>query len=111
MREFVELAARELGLTLAWEGKGPATMGLVVRDRVHRLPQGRVVVRIDPRYFRPTEVETLLGDASLAHARLGWKPRIGFEQLVTEMVASDYDRARRFSLIKQHGFQTMDHHE
>jgi GDPmannose 4,6-dehydratase len=70
-----------------------------------------VVVRVDPRYFRPTEVETLLGDPSKAKAKLGWTPTTTFEELVREMVQSDYTAARRDSLVKLAGFQAYDHHE
>jgi GDPmannose 4,6-dehydratase len=70
-----------------------------------------VIVRVDPRYFRPTEVETLLGDPTKARERLGWTPTTTFEQLVQEMVESDYTSAKRDSLVKLAGFQAYDHHE
>jgi GDPmannose 4,6-dehydratase len=70
-----------------------------------------VIVRIDPRYFRPTEVETLLGDASKAKAKLGWEPTISFEELVREMVASDLVAARRDAMVKRAGFRAYDYHE
>ena len=72
---------------------------------------GDVIVRVDPRYFRPTEVETLLGDPSKAKAKLGWVPATTFEQLVSEMVEGDYTSAKRDSLVKLAGFQAYDHHE
>ena len=72
---------------------------------------GDVIVRVDPRYFRPTEVETLLGDASKARRQLGWSPQISFESLVTEMVRSDYEAARRDKIVHDHGFQTFQFHE
>ena len=72
---------------------------------------GDVIVRVDPRYFRPTEVETLLGDPTKARERLGWTPTTTFEQLVQEMVESDYTSAKRDSLVKLAGFQAYDHHE
>jgi GDPmannose 4,6-dehydratase len=72
---------------------------------------GKVIVKVDPRYFRPTEVETLLGDASKAHQKLGWKPKTTFQQLVAEMVQYDLESAQRDELIKQHGFKAMDCHE
>jgi GDPmannose 4,6-dehydratase len=68
-------------------------------------------VRVDPRYFRPTEVETLLGDPSKAHAKLGWKPRISFEEMVTEMVREDLQNAERDALVHRHGYRTFDRHE
>jgi GDPmannose 4,6-dehydratase len=111
VRQFVEAAATELGLSLRWEGSGLNEVGIVANDRDLRLNEGQVIVRVDPRYFRPTEVETLLGDPSNAHVKLGWKPKISFEELVSEMVQHDYDLARRDSLIKQHGFKTMDYNE
>jgi GDPmannose 4,6-dehydratase len=111
VRQFVGAAAKELGLTLRWEGEGLEETGIVVSDVDGTLQPGAVVVRVDPRYFRPTEVETLLGDPSKAHAKLGWKPAISFEQLVAEMVRSDYDLARRDQLIKRNGFKVMDYNE
>ncbi len=72
---------------------------------------GDVIVRVDPRYFRPTEVETLLGDATKAHEKLGWKPKITFAQLVAEMVQSDYVSAKRDALVKAHGYAAYDYHE
>ena len=111
VRQFVDAAAQELGLTLRWEGQGVDEIGIVAADRDGKLAPGQVVVRVDPRYFRPTEVETLLGDPSKAHAKLGWKPATPFAQLVAEMVRHDYDLARRDSLIKAHGFKAMDYNE
>src|SRR6201999_3368590 len=81
VREFVTLAAKELGMKIRWKGEGGDEKGIDTT--------GRCVVRVDPRYFRPTEVETLLGDSGKARSRLGWKPRISFEQLVAEMVQED----------------------
>ena len=72
---------------------------------------GRTIVRIDPRYFRPTEVDTLLGDPSKAKAKLGWAPEVGFEQLVREMVESDHEIARRDAHMQQQGFKVLRHHE
>jgi GDPmannose 4,6-dehydratase len=85
VREFVTLAARRLGMNIEWSGKGVAEKG--------HLPDGRCIVEVDPGYFRPTEVDALLGDASKAHAKLGWKPKIGFAQLVEEMVDADLAEA------------------
>jgi GDPmannose 4,6-dehydratase len=103
VREFVSLAARELGIGIRWEGGGADEKGYDT--------QGRCIVAIDPRYFRPTEVETLLGDASKAHARLGWKPRVTFQELVAEMVREDLRSAERDELIKRHGYTAYERHE
>ena len=113
VRRFVELACAELGITVAFGGEGVEEVGTVVavaRDGLRCKP-GDVIVRVDPRYFRPTEVETLLGDASKARERLGWTPKITLAELVREMVHSDHAAARRDSLVKDAGFQTYDHHE
>lgn len=104
VREFVEAAARELGQQIRWEGRG-------VEERGVDSGSGRVLVRIDPRYFRPTEVDTLLGDASKAHAKLGWTPRVGFAELVHEMVAADLEHAKRDALIAHHGYKVPSPHE
>jgi len=118
VREFVELAARELGIVLRWQGEGVETIGIVDRidlpagtPVVPGLKPGRVIVRVDPRYFRPTEVETLLGDASKAKRELGWEPKISFPELVREMVAKDLESAKRDELCKNHGFSTFDYNE
>jgi GDPmannose 4,6-dehydratase len=103
VRRFVEVAAAELGIAVRWEGEGVEERGLDA--------QGRAIVKVDPRYFRPTEVESLLGDAGKAHARLGWKPRIGFEEMVREMVREDLAAAERDDLIKRHGYRPMDRNE
>ena len=104
VREFVEAAARELGQQIRWEASG-------VEERGVDAHSGRVLVRIDPRYFRPTEVDTLLGDASKARARLGWRPQIGFEDLVTEMIAADLILAQRDAATARAGFKTYRHRE
>jgi len=96
VREFVNIAAKELGMSIRWEGKGVDEKGY---DE-----NGKCIVVVDPRYFRPTEVETLLGDASKAKKKLGWEPQTSFEQLVREMVQSDLKNAKRDSLVKQHGY-------
>jgi len=104
VREFVEAAARELGQQIRWEGSG-------VEERGVDAHSGRVLVRIDPRYFRPTEVDTLLGDASKARARLGWAPRVGFAELVREMVAADLEHAKRDAMITSHGYKVANPRE
>jgi GDPmannose 4,6-dehydratase len=113
VRQFVEMAAQELGVTLVFEGAGVNEVGRVakVEGKRARLKPGDVVVRVDPRYFRPTEVETLLGDPSKARQKLGWTPTTTLPELVAEMVAADYSAAKRDSLVKLAGFQACDHHE
>jgi GDPmannose 4,6-dehydratase len=104
VREFVARSAQLLGWEIEWRGTGVAEQGV---DRA----SGRVLVRVDPRYFRPAEVETLLGDASKARALLGWSPEVRFDDLVREMVAIDHEIARRDAHMKQHGFKVYHHHE
>src|ERR1700739_4525714 len=106
VREFVEVAAARLGVRLSWEGQGVKEVGRVesCSGEAPLLQRGRIVVRVDPRYFRPSEVDTLLGDASKARAKLGWSPRTRFEDLVREMVDADLDAARRDSLVRAHGY-------
>ena len=113
VREFVERACAELGVALAFSGNGAQEIGTVaaVTGKQARCKVGEVIVRVDPRYYRPTEVETLLGDASKARDKLGWTPGISFAELVKEMVEADYTAARRDSLVKLAGFQAYDHHE
>jgi GDPmannose 4,6-dehydratase len=103
VRDFVEAAARELGMSIRWEGSGADERG--VDD------DGRVVVAIDPRYFRPAEVETLLGNPEKAHRKLGWRPRTSFAELVREMVKEDLAVAERDALVTRHGYRTLDRHE
>jgi GDPmannose 4,6-dehydratase len=110
VRRFVEVAAAELGLTLRWEGSGEAEIGIVasIDDKGLNLPTdnlvGKAIVKVDPRYYRPTEVESLLGDPSKAKNKLGWEPRITFEEMVEEMVQSDLNNAKRFALLQDQGF-------
>ncbi len=117
VRQFVERAALELGVTIQFRGAGADEVGVVARvdlvngQKLAQCKVGDVVVKVDPRYFRPTEVETLLGDPSKAKAKLGWTPTTPFEALVREMVESDYKSAKRDSLVKLAGFQAYDHHE
>jgi GDPmannose 4,6-dehydratase len=103
VRSFVATAAGELGMSIRWEGSGVDEKGYDER--------GRCIVAVDPRYFRPTEVDTLLGDASKARAKLGWSPKTTFAELVREMVREDLMRAERDALIKQHGYRVLDQHE
>ncbi len=104
VREFVELAAAEAGISLRWEGKGVEEKGLDTET-------GRCLVAVDPRYFRPTEVETLLGDPAKAKRQLGWAPKVSFQQLVAEMVREDLSAAERDELCRREGFTVYDHHE
>tara|TARA_B100001105_G_scaffold152993_1_gene122731 strand:- start:3303 stop:4418 length:1116 start_codon:yes stop_codon:yes gene_type:complete len=113
VREFVQKSAAELGITLEFRGEGVAETGVVTKvtgDKA-KCKVGDVVVRVDPRYFRPTEVETLLGDPSKAKAKLGWEPTTSLDELVKEMVEADYTAARRDSLVKMAGFQAYDYNE
>jgi GDPmannose 4,6-dehydratase len=112
VRDFVNAAAAEMGIRLQWEGKGEKECGIVDHPGVHQgFTRGQVIVRVDPRYFRPTEVETLLGDASKAHRKLGWKPSTPFSQLVKEMVEADLDATRKYALVKNNGFIAHAHNE
>jgi GDPmannose 4,6-dehydratase len=117
VRSFVERAARELGIELRFSGSGEQEVGTVVGvepvggEARARCRQGDVIVRVDPRYFRPTEVETLLGDATKARDRLGWTPKTSFDELVREMVDADYLAASRDSMVRSAGFKTYDYNE
>lgn len=113
VREFVQMAAAELGIAVRFEGEGVDEVGVVerVEGRETRVSPGDVIVRVDPRYFRPTEVETLLGDPSKAREKLGWAPKTTLAALVKEMVRSDYQIARRDALVTLAGFKTLEHHE
>jgi GDPmannose 4,6-dehydratase len=104
VREFVTRAAGHLGLRLEWRGHG-------IEEQAVDAASGKIIVKVDPRYFRPTEVETLLGDPSKARTKLGWTPEIRFDALVQEMVSADRDLARRDALIAREGFKTFTHHE
>ena len=107
MREFVSRSAAQLGITLRFEGQGEDETGTVIAvtgDKAPAVAVGDVLVQIDPRYFRPTEVETLLGDPTKAKEKLGWVPEITLDQMIEEMVAHDLDQAQRHALLKQHGY-------
>lgn len=103
VRDFVDLASRELGLTISWHGEG--------QDEKGYDESGKCIVAVDPRYFRPTEVETLLGDATKARAKLGWSPKISFGELVKEMVREDLKNAERNAVVKRHGYAVFNDHE
>ena len=106
VRDFVNAAAAELGMQIRWEGSGVDEKGYW-----QQADGEKMIVAVDPRYFRPTEVETLLGDPTKAKKQLGWEPRTTFEELVAEMVREDLKTAQRDELIKEHGFAAMDYHE
>ncbi len=113
VRQFVEFSARELGITLRFQGEGDGEVAVVAQvdgDKA-QCKAGDVIVKVDPRYYRPTEVQTLLGDPSKAKAKLGWSASTTLPQLVAEMVQADYQSARRDSLVKQAGFQAYDYNE
>jgi GDPmannose 4,6-dehydratase len=107
VREFIIRSAKELGITLRFEGhaeKEVATIAAISGDKAPALKVGDVIVKVDPRYYRPTEVETLLGDPAKAKQKLGWVPEITLDQMICEMVASDLDQAKQHALLKQHGY-------
>jgi len=108
VRQFVQWSAEELGITLRFEGEGQDERGVVAAvagDKAPAVKPGDVIVQVDPRYFRPAEVESLLGDPGKARAKLGWTPAISVREMCAEMVAHDLDQARRHALLKQHGYQ------
>jgi GDPmannose 4,6-dehydratase len=108
VREFITRSAARLGVSLRFEGRGVDEVGVVVRvagDKAPGVKAGDVLVRIDPRYYRPTEVDTLLGDPSKAKQKLGWTPQITLDQMIDEMVAADLEQARSHALLKTHGFK------
>jgi len=109
VREFIEKAAAKLGITIRWEGTGKEEVGYAViasdsLESVPLCPMDQPIVRIDPRHFRPAEVETLLGDPSKAKADLGWIPNITLDEMIDEMVAYDLDQAKRHALLKDNGY-------
>jgi GDPmannose 4,6-dehydratase len=103
VREFVIAAAAELGVSLSWKGSGVAEKGYDAR--------GNCIVQVDPRYFRPSEVDSLMGDATKARIKLGWQPRVNFQQLVREMVASDLQGAQRDQLVKASGYKVYEYRD
>lgn len=104
VREFIEIAAEQLDMGIDWRGEGVDEVGI-------NRATGETIVGVDPRYFRPTEVETLLGDPTKAKSVLGWEPKVGFRELVEEMVVSDHEAAKKFAMIKRAGYTTYDRHE
>ncbi len=115
VRDFVNAAAGEIGMKIRWEGKGVDEVGYLMSSASGKEGQSgggaNPIVRVDPRYFRPTEVETLLGDPTKAREKLGWIPRISFEELVAEMVREDLKTAERDELVKKSGYQVYCHNE
>ncbi len=118
VRDFVNVAAGELGMKIRWEGEGVAEKGIWENAPVSsRKPEktsvrpNKTIVSVDPRYFRPTEVETLLGDPAKAREKLGWTPKVSFSELVSEMVREDLKAAERDELVKKHGYTAHNHHE
>ena len=110
VRDFIELTAQELGITLAWEGSGTDEVGVaasVTGERAPAVTVGDTIVRVDPRYYRPAEVETLLGSPEKARKLLGWEPKISFAEMITEMVQNDLENARRHALLKSRGFDVV----
>ena len=108
VRQFIRWAADELGITLEFMGDGVSETGTVVAlqgDKAPSLKVGDVVVKIDPRYFRPTEVESLLGDPKKAKEKLGWVPHISVQEMCKEMVAKDLEQAKKYALLKNYGFE------
>ena len=110
------LAFREIGAEIQWKGKGVKEVGIIGKvtsdnSRVTSLKKGNVVVEVDPRYFRPTEVDELLGDASKARKALGWEPRISFEEMISTMVKADLEEASRDQLCKDSGYRVLSYNE
>jgi GDPmannose 4,6-dehydratase len=114
VRDFVNAAARELGIKIEWRSKGVKETGVVsgMNNRARgAVKKGQTIVRVDPRYFRPTEVETLLGDPAKSRKRLGWRPKVKFAELVAEMMREDLRSAERDALVKREGYSAYDYHE
>ena len=106
VRQFVELSAKELGITLEFHGQGENEKGVVTAIEGNKAPKvtvGDTIVAVDPRYYRPAEVETLLGDPTKAKDKLGWVPEITLQEMISEMVAHDLEQARQHALLKKHG--------
>jgi GDPmannose 4,6-dehydratase len=113
VREFIQAAAAQIDLQIDWKGKGADEVGVLARasQRWLAAKAGQTVVRMDPRYLRPAEVDTLLGDATKAREQLGWKPRIGFSELVAEMMEQDLRLAEREDLARRHGHTVRERRE
>ncbi len=118
VRDFVNIASKEIGISLEWKNSGVDEIGIVkdflenkVHDSSSSLKTGDVIVKVDPRYFRPTEVESLLGDPKSAKDKLGWVPKISFEEMVKEMMRCDLEEAKKDDMCKKEGFKTSSHYE
>jgi GDPmannose 4,6-dehydratase len=121
VREFVTQAAKELGMTIRWVGTGVTEKGYLVEGKAAKqtnestknnsIITDKCIVEVDPRYFRSTEVETLLGDAAKAQVKLNWTPRVKFDELVAEMAREDLESAKRDALVTKHGYSAMSYHE
>jgi len=114
VRDFIRKSAAQLGVTVEFEGSGVSEQAVVRRiegDHAPALKVGQVIVKVDPRYFRPTEVETLLGNPAKAKSELGWVPDISLDQMVQEMVSNDLDQAKRHALLQKHGYNVSVSHE
>lgn len=111
VRQFIEWSAQEIGITLRFEGQGVDEIAIIESIEGNKAPSlkvGDIIVKVDPRYFRPTEVETLLGDPSKAKQKLGWIPEISVQEMCQEMVANDLNEAKRQALLKQHGYSVFN---
>jgi GDPmannose 4,6-dehydratase len=104
VRDFVNFAWSHLGKTIHWKGEG-------INEKGYDSETGKVIVAVDSRYFRPTEVETLLGDPSKAKSKLGWEPKTSLKEIVTEMMENDINIAKRDALVKEHGFKVPNFNE
>ena len=111
VRQAIEASAAVLGIELRWEGQGEQEAGIVDTTTIDNVRVGQTVIKVDPRYFRPTEVDTLLGDPTLAHKELGWTPKTSFEELIREMTLADLELAKRDSLVTDAGYQSFSFHE
>ena len=103
VREFIEEAVKFININITWKGEGNEEQGYD--------PGGNCIVVIDPRYYRPTEVDALLGDPSKAKEKLGWEPKVAFKELIKEMMESDLEHAKKDALVKKHGYKVLDQHE
>jgi len=101
VRDFVNAAANEIGIDIQWSGEG-------IQEKGINRKTGKVIIEVDPAYFRPTEVESLLGDPSKAKEKLGWEPKLTFEDMVKDMIKNDMDGARAYQVVKKHGFNIVD---
>lgn len=117
VRDFVNAAAAEIGIKIEWQGTGKNEVGFITSidqspNTNHKSPTpGTCIVAVDPRYYRPAEVETLLGDPTKAKEKLGWTPKVTFEELVSEMMREDLKEAKKNALVKEHGYKTFDYNE